>query len=164
MTTNPYLQPQYFTPAKPNAVAAVDGQIPQQKPITYGGMVPVSSIEEVLKYPVQPGICIHFKDENADYIYTKTQGFSQMEKPVYEAYMLQKVDFEPLLPENKKLANYVTVEQMSELTGVLSQLTQEVMALKQQNTGNYHKKFNKQRRDDNESTTKFRPGTEMREN
>jgi len=154
MTTNPYLQPQYFTPAKPNTVATVDGQIPQQKPITYGGMVPVSSIEEVLKYPVQPGICIHFKDENADYIYTKTQGFSQMEKPVYEAYMLQKVDFEPLLPENKKLANYVTVEQMSELTGVLSQLTQEVMALKQQNTGNYnlHKKYNKQRRDDHEST------------
>ena len=68
--------------------------------------------------------------------------------------MLQKVDFEPLLPENKKLANYVTVEQMSELTGVLSQLTQEVMALKQQNTGNYntHKKYNKQRRDDHEPT------------
>lgn len=154
MTTNPYLQPQYFAQAKPNSVAAVDGQIPQQKPITYGGMVPVSSIEEVLKYPVQPGICIHFKDENADYIYTKTQGFSQMEKPVYEAYMLQKVDFEPLLPENKKLANFATVEQMSELTGVISQLTQEVMALKQQNTGNYnqHKKFNKQRRDDHEST------------
>lgn len=156
MTTNPYLQSQYFNPAKPNAVAAVDGQIPQQKPITYGGMVPVSSIEEVLKYPVQPGICIHFKDENADYIYTKTQGFSQMEKPVYEAYMLQKVDFEPLLPENKKLANYVTVEQMSELTGVLSQLTQEVMALKQQNS--YKPKHDKQRREQNEQTPKFKPG------
>ena len=150
MTTNPYLQPQYFVQPKPNSMTVDNNG--QQKPITYGGMVPVSSIEEVLKYPVQPGICIHFKDENADYIYTKTQGFSQMEKPVYEAYMLQKVDFEPLLPENKKLANYVTVEQMSELTGVLSQLTQEVMALKQQNTGNYnpHKKFNKQRRDDHE--------------
>ena len=143
MTTNPYIQPQYFGQQNPNSMV-VDNNA-KQKPITYGGMVPVSSIEEVLKYPVQPGICIHFKDENADYIYTKTH--------IYEAYPRQKVDFESLLPENKKLANYVTVEQMSELTGVLSQLTQEVMALKQQSTGNNnsHRKFNnKQRRDDHE--------------
>ena len=150
MTTNPYLQPQYFGQPKPNSMS-VDNNA-QQKPITYGGMVPVSSIEEVLKYPVQPGIRMYFEDEMAGYIYTKTQGFSQMEKPIYEAYPRQKVDFESLLPENKKLANYVTVDQMSELTGVLSQLTQEVMALKQQSTGNNnpHKKFNKQRRDDHE--------------
>ncbi len=150
MTANPYLQPQYFGQPNPNSMT-VDNNV-QHKPITYGGVVPVSSIEEVLKYPVQPGIRMLFEDEMAGYIYAKTQGFSQMEKPIYEAYPRQKVDFESLLPENKKLAKYVTVEQMSELTGVLSQLTQEVMALKQQNTGNYnpHKKFNKQRRDDHE--------------
>lgn len=153
MTANPYLQSHYFGQPNPNAMT-VDNNV-QQKPITYGGVVPVSSIEEVLKYPVQPGIRMYFEDEMAGYIYTKTQGFSQMEKPIYEAYPRQKVDFESLLPENKKLANYVTVDQMSELTGVLSQLTQEVMALKQQSTGNNnpHKKFNnKQRREDNEST------------
>ena len=156
--TNPYGQKQYYGQPNVNAMATVD-QPNTQRPITYGGMVPVSSIEEVLKYPVQPGICVHFKDENADYIYTKTQGFSQMEKPIMEAYELTKVDFESLLPENKKLANYVTVEQMSELTSVISQLTQEVMSLKTGNNvaqkqpyNNKPKHNNQQRRDNYEQT------------
>lgn len=140
-------QPANYRSGPPNLYQSNDNQ--QQRPIIYGGMVPVNGPDEVLKYPVQPGVCVHFKDENADYIYTKTQGFSQMEKPILEAYELNKVDFESLLPENKKLANYVTVDQMSELTSVISQLTQEVMSLK--NGQQYYKpKHHEKRRDDYE--------------
>lgn len=126
------------------------GTNPQNdRPITYGGMVPVASIEEVLKYPVQPGVCVHFKDMYNNYIYTKTQGFSQMERPVLEAYETTKVDFESLLPENKKLANFATLEQMNELTGVISQLAQQVADLKNTNTNRPKQHHNDQRRDNN---------------
>lgn len=146
--SNPYLQKSYTNPPPLNTlnqVAAVS-QEPRRQ-IVYGGMIPVSSIEEVLKYPVEPGVCIHFKDTTEDYIYTKTQGFSQMEKPTYEAYHTERTDFESLLPVNKKLANYATVEQMGDLTNVISQLAKEVASLKNNRS---YKPHNKQRRDDHE--------------
>jgi hypothetical protein len=33
---------------------------------------------------------VTFKDENAPYVYTKTQGFSQLDRPVFEKYRLVK--------------------------------------------------------------------------
>lgn len=151
MVNNPNMYAQPNRPMVPQQ-GPYNNDIQQPKPIVYGGMVPVSSIEDVLKYPVQPGVCVHFKDENADYIYTKTQGFSQMEKPILEAYELHKVDFDALLPENKKLANYVTVEQMNELTGVISQLAQQVADLKNIEANKPKQYHNNQRRNDNGQT------------
>lgn len=124
-------------------------QYPQPPDILYGGLVPVPSIEDVLKYPVQPGYCMFFKDENADYIYSKTRHSSQMMKAEYKAYKMDEVDFESLLPENKKFSNYATVDQMNDIVSAMTELTKEVAALKDTRSRNYKPK---QRRKNHEQT------------
>lgn len=37
-------------------------------------------------YPVAPGNSVGFRDESAPFIYVKTMGFSQLEKPIFEKY------------------------------------------------------------------------------
>jgi len=54
------------------------------------GFVPVQNIQEALVYPIAPGHSITFKDENAPYIYTKTMGLSQLDRPLFEKYKLVK--------------------------------------------------------------------------
>ena len=59
-------------------------------------------------YPVGPGNSITFKDETAPYVYTKTMGFSQLDRPIFEKYRLVKEESaEPLKNEpNEELAEY----------------------------------------------------------
>ena len=54
------------------------------------GFVLVRSEEEVWNYPVAYGTSVLFKNETAPYIYTKTMGMSQMDRPVVEKYKLIK--------------------------------------------------------------------------
>lgn len=54
--------------------------------------VSVRSKEEVINYPVALGNCVTFKHETEPYIYTKTMGFSQFDKPVIETIRLVKED------------------------------------------------------------------------
>ena len=63
--------------------------------------IPVNSEQEVLTYPVGCGNSVSFKLQNAPYIYTKTMGFSQFEKPVIEKYRLVKEE-----PEEAKPVDY----------------------------------------------------------
>ena len=68
-------------------------QVPQQQPqaspqIQNGGFIPVSSEEVARNYPVAPGNSVTFKNENAPYVYTKTMGFSQLDRPIFERYKL----------------------------------------------------------------------------
>ena len=53
-------------------------------------IIPVKSRKEAEEYPVAPGNSVTFKDENEPYIYTKTMGFSQFDKPQFEAIRLVK--------------------------------------------------------------------------
>lgn len=64
-------------------------QQPYQQ-IQNGGLVSVRGIEEARNYPVAPGNSVTFKDETSPYVYTKTQGFSQLDRPVFEKYRLVK--------------------------------------------------------------------------
>lgn len=77
MAYNPYQYP-LFNYAQP----------PQQ--IQSSGFISVRNIEEALRYPVAPGNSVTFKDETAPYVYTKTMGFSQLDRPVFEKYRLIK--------------------------------------------------------------------------
>lgn len=58
--------------------------------IQNGGFVSVRNEEEAIRYPIAPGNSITFKDETAPYVYTKTMGFSQLDRPVFEKYKLVK--------------------------------------------------------------------------
>lgn len=68
---------------------------PVQQTIQSGGFIPVQSIEEARNYPVAPGNSVTFKDENAPRVYTKTMGFSQLDRPIFEIYKLVK-EVEPM--------------------------------------------------------------------
>ena len=78
-------QPNFQTAAQNFQMAA--GQ-PMQ--IQNGGFVSVHNENEARNYPIAPGNSVTFKDENAPYVYTKTQGFSQLDRPVFEKYRLVK--------------------------------------------------------------------------
>lgn len=71
--------------------------------IQNGGFVSVTSEEEARRYPVAPGNSVTFKNENAPYVYTKTMGFSQLDRPLFEIYRLVKEeDTLNQISENKK--------------------------------------------------------------
>lgn len=53
-----------------------------------GGFIPVPSEDVARNYPVAPGNSVTFKNENAPYVYTKTMGFSQLDRPIFEKYKL----------------------------------------------------------------------------
>lgn len=64
----------------------------QPMQIQSGGFVSVRSEEEARNYPIELGKSITFKDESLPYIYTKTMGFSQMDRPTFDKYRLVKED------------------------------------------------------------------------
>ena len=57
------------------------------------GFVSVRGINEARNYPVAPGNSVTFKDETAPYVYTKTMGFSQLDRPTFEVFRLVKEDY-----------------------------------------------------------------------
>lgn len=78
-----YNYPNYFYPQMQQAVQS-------QQPQSGNGFVSVRSEAEARSYPVAYGNSVTFKDENAPYIYTKTMGFSQLDRPIFDKYKLVK--------------------------------------------------------------------------
>lgn len=62
---------------------------PQQQS---AGFVSVRGINEARAYPVALGNSVTFKDETAPYVYTKTMGMSQLDRPTFEVFRLVKED------------------------------------------------------------------------
>lgn len=80
-----YFNPYYNQP--------IQAQQPQMFPTQMSGsssFVSVRNEAEARSYPIAPGNSITFKDETAPYVYTKTMGFSQLDRPVFEKYKLIK--------------------------------------------------------------------------
>lgn len=86
-------------------------QTQQPLQIQNGGFIQVHNEFEARNYPVAPGNSVTFKDENAPYVYTKTMGFSQLDRPIFEKYRLIKEE-EPPQP-----ANFEPTGTQSNLTG-----------------------------------------------
>lgn len=122
---SPYLQmpsvPNMQTPTPAPAAA------PQQG-VRNSDFVLVQSEDEARSYPVAFGNTVTFKNENMPYMYTKTMGMSQLDRPVFEKYKLVKetaVD----APESAKTAkddNGV----MEKLRGEIEAIWSEINALK----------------------------------
>ena len=104
---------------------------------TSNDFIPVKNMEEAKNYPVAPGNCVTFKDENAPYIYTKTMGFSQFDRPQFEKIRLVKETEtieEPIVQEhNTPVAPQIDIESevsgssaVKEINDVLSTLTDEM--------------------------------------
>ena len=84
--------PQYYPPNYPPNYMQGNPQnyVPSNNSpqIQNGGLISVPSEDVARNYPVGPGNSITFKNENAPYVYTKTMGFSQLDRPIFEKYRL----------------------------------------------------------------------------
>lgn len=68
-------------------------QVQQSAPATQNaGFLSVRSEAEARNYPVAYGNSVTFKDETAPFIYVKTMGFSQLDRPTFEKYRIVKED------------------------------------------------------------------------
>ena len=102
----------------------------QPMQIQNGGFVSVRSETEARNYPVGFGNSITFKDETAPYVYTKTMGFSQLDRPVFEKYKLVKEDAqEPISEEKNTEADNSAIESIK---GEIGQIWKEIEALKKE--------------------------------
>lgn len=104
-----------------------------QPQIQNGGFIQVHNEDEARNYPIAPGNSVTFKDENAPYVYTKTMGFSQLDRPIFEKYRLvkeediQTAQNQPVNAPNSQAANMIDYALKTDLTA----LQEEIDVLKQ---------------------------------
>lgn len=98
----------------PNYYPQTPMQMPQQQAqpqAQTSGFVSVRSEAEARNYPVAYGNSVTFKDENSPYIYTKTMGFSQLDRPIFDKYKLVKEQVqEEIIPPEKSDARFGDIE------------------------------------------------------
>ena len=76
-------------------------------------------------WPIAPGSSITFKDEGAPYIYTKTMGLSQLDRPIFETYRLIKED----APESSQpTVQHTKTQQTGDTSNYASKSDLEVLA------------------------------------
>ena len=137
---NPYqqYQPSFQQQQQvPNNIQPSFQQSQQAQQIQNGGFVSVHNENEARNYPIAPGNSVTFKDENAPYVYTKTQGFSQLDRPVFEKYRLVKEEeYQPQQVAQSAPTSAEKTEQASNidyaLKSDLKALWDEIEALKKQ--------------------------------
>ena len=131
---NPYqqYQPNFQQQQQvPNNIQPSFQQSQQAQQIQNGGFVSVHNENEARNYPIAPGNSVTFKDENAPYVYTKTQGFSQLDRPVFEKYRLVKEEEyqpqqvaqnPPVSSENAQQTNNSGYAKKDEITALWSEI------------------------------------------
>ena len=119
----PIMNPYYYQNVPQYQPQQQMAQQPMQQ-IQNGGFVSVRNEIEAMNYPVAHGMSVTFKDETAPYIYTKTMGFSQMDRPTFEKYKLVKEEVDDPQEEPKNILEDVKSE--------ISALWGEINALKEQ--------------------------------
>lgn len=82
---NPYQQYQGGFNGQSTPVQAQQSQPPVS---TMGGFIPVQNENEARMYRLAPGTSATFIDENAPYCYTKTEGVSQLDRPIFKRFRL----------------------------------------------------------------------------
>lgn len=96
MAYNPYNPYAFNNPPMgymqtPTPVAPTQPQTQtQNQTIQNSGFISVPSEEVARNWPVAPGNSVTFKNENAPFVYTKTMGFSQLDRPSFEKFRLVK--------------------------------------------------------------------------
>lgn len=101
--------PQYYPQYQQPQFINQQPQIQQPQQISTG-FVSVRNELEAMNYPIAQGNSITFKDENAPYIYTKTMGFSQLDRPVFEKYKLVREPLEAEISRENNSADKNTID------------------------------------------------------
>ena len=100
----------------------------QQQPMA--SFVSVRSEAEARNYPVAYGNSVTFKDETAPYIYSKTMGYSQLDRPVFEKYKLIKEEAQEPNPEPKM--SEASNSALDELKAEIGRIWSEIDVLKKE--------------------------------
>lgn len=122
-----YYQPMYQSPY----YNQYQNQQQTQQTIQSGNLISVPNEGEARMYPVAPGNSVTFKDENQPYIYTKTMGFSQLDRPVFERYKLIKEEITEQIPASEP--KYALKNEFADLVNKVAELQEELLALKGDN-------------------------------
>lgn len=125
-----YYNPYYYQNAAVPQVAPQQQAAPMQ--IQNGGFVSVRNESEARSYPVAPGNSVTFKDETAPYVYTKTMGFSQLDRPIFDKYRLVKEDSAeaPNLPQTAPSDENPIKNTISELQAEIEAIWGEIEGIK----------------------------------
>lgn len=129
-----YYYPPYpaYQPMNPQVAQQNMQQPAPQQTVQSGSLISVRSEEEARMYPIAPGNSVTFKDENGPYIYTKTMGFSQLDRPVFDKYKLLKEETQEA-PKQNILEKYALKSDMADLANKLLDLQDEILALRKNN-------------------------------
>ncbi len=109
------------------------------QPAQSNGLISVRSKQEALMWPIAPGNSITFKDETAPYVYTKTMGLSQLDRPVFETYRLIKEDVpespqgaveQPQVSQAIDTSNFALKSELEVLMAAYNRLQKEIEVLK----------------------------------
>ena len=109
---------------------------PQQQQ-TQSPFIPVRNELEARNYPVAYGNSVTFKDENAPYVYSKTMGFSQLDKPVFEKYRLVKEDVQEEEIPKKECGCESLKTQIACLEERINSLWSEIETMKKRKDNEY---------------------------
>lgn len=115
---NPYFYPNQYGQTMAQQPQQQMSQVPMNNTL-----ILVRSEDEARNYPVGLGTSVTFKNEREPYIYSKTMGFSQLDRPVFEKYKLVK--------EETAEQEIGTAEAtISALRGEIEKLWDEITSLK----------------------------------
>lgn len=116
--------PQYFYPQQQMQQYQLPQTQLQNQQIQNGGFILVRSEDEARNYPVALGNSVTFKNESAPYIYTKTMGFSQMDRPSFDKYKLIKEES----PETSYTAQKDALDENT-INSMMNDLKSEIEAI-----------------------------------
>lgn len=124
----------YYTPFQygQNLPPQTQQIIPQTQQIQ-SPFVMVRSEAEARNYPVAFGNVVSFKDENSPFIYTKTMGFSQSDKPVFEKYRREGSEYSEEPAKDNKFDGIN--ERIGELQAQIDEMNKQIDYLKERRKG-----------------------------
>lgn len=95
----PQTYPQMMSQFYQNQIQQLQSQLPQQmsqqqqtQTIQDGGLVEVPDETVAFNYPTAPGVTVTMIDKLREHLFTKTMGFNQLEKPIFQRYRIIKED------------------------------------------------------------------------
>lgn len=87
-------------------------------------IISVRSELEARNYPIAPNNSVIFKDENSPYIYIKTMGLSQFDRPTFDKFKLVRED--AILPQetasNISVDNSIIEKIQGDISGILDDI------------------------------------------
>lgn len=99
--------------------------IPTQQVQQSNNFILVPNEDAARNYPVGPGVSVNFKNENAPYIYTKTMGFSQFDRPIFKRYKLIEDEVNPIVEEP------TNANELDEIKSRIEQIEKDLKELKE---------------------------------